>query len=198
MGKIFFLLGKSASGKDTVYEELLKDTSLGLIPVVGATTRPKREGEREGVEYFFVSEQDLKDFEAAGKLVEKRVYHTVYGDWTYATIDNGSVDLSKGNYLYIGTLESYAAVRDYFGCENVVPLYIETEDGLRLQRAIERERKQKDPGYAELCRRFLADSKDFSEENLEAAGISKRFSNDGSLHDCLSQVKEYINQMSVL
>ena len=55
-------------------------------------------------------------------------------------------------------------MQNYFGKENVIPIYIQVDDGVRLERALERERTQKEPKYAELCRRFLADEKDFSEE----------------------------------
>ena len=54
---------------------------------------------------------------------------------------------------------------------------MEVEDGLRLSRALERERQQMQPKYAELCRRFLADSEDFSEEKLKELGIIKRYEN---------------------
>ena len=57
------------------------------------------------------------------------------------------------------------------------PIYIEVDDGERLQRALDRERSQDTPQYAEMCRRFLADSADFSEENVARAGIRKRFYN---------------------
>lgn len=56
----------------------------------------------------------------------------------------------------IGTLESYYGMREYFGEEQLIPIYIEVEDGLRLERALCRERQQKEPKYAEMCRRFLA------------------------------------------
>ena len=65
----------------------------------------------------------------------------------------------------------------YFGREKVVPIYIEVEDGERLQRALNREKRQKNPKYSELCRRFLADQEDFSEENLLKAGVIHRFEN---------------------
>ena len=64
----------------------------------------------------------------------------------------------------IGTLEAYLQIRDYFGKEKVVPIYIEVEDGERLSRALGREKLQKEPKYEEMCRRFLADAADFSEE----------------------------------
>ena len=64
------------------------------------------------------------------------------------------------------------------GAEQVVPLYVETEDGLRLARALKRERAQKNPKYEEMCRRFLADAEDFSEEKLRELGIDRRFVNN--------------------
>lgn len=190
-------MGKSASGKDTIYTRLLADKKLNLLPYVGFTTRPMRDGETEGVEYHFTTEEDLKRFEASGKLIEKRVYHTIYGDWFYYSVDDDSTDIEKNDYLYIGTLESYVKMRNYYGADRIVPIYIEVEDGLRLVRAIERERTQKEPGYAEVCRRFLGDAKDFSEENLKAAGIERRFENN-DLEQCLSEIyKEIFPQIPV-
>lgn len=79
--------------------------------------------------------------------------------------------------ILIGTLEVYNQMKRYFGEEQVVPLYIEVEDGLRLERALARERMQDVPNYAELCRRYLADRQDFSEEKIAEAGILKRYEN---------------------
>ena len=115
--------------------------------------------------------------ERKGKVVERRDYHTMHGIWTYFTVDDGQIVLEKFNYLMIGTLESYQKIRNYYGKENVVPIYIEVEDGERLQRALDRERKETVPKYEEMCRRFLADTKDFSEENLKKAEITRRFIN---------------------
>ena len=191
MGKIYFLMGKSASGKDTIYSRLIDCRELMLRPYVGYTTRPIRQGEREGVEYHFTDEKQLKVFEESGKLIEKRVYHTVYGDWYYFSVDSDEVNLANADYLYIGTLESYVKMCAYYGSEKIVPLYVEVEDGLRLSRALERERRQKNPGYAELCRRFLTDSEDFSEEKLKEAGITKRFDNT-DLEQCILTIKKEI------
>ena len=184
-------MGKSASGKDTIYTRLLSDRSLNLKAYVGYTTRPMRAGETEGVEYHFTTEEDLKTFEDSGKLIEKRVYHTVYGDWYYYSVDDDNTDLNANDYLYIGTLESYVKMRDYYGSGVIVPVYIEVEDGLRLERAIQRERRQENPGYAEVCRRFLGDCEDFSKENLQAAGITKRFDNT-DLETCLAEIRREI------
>ncbi len=190
MGKIYYVMGKSSSGKDTIYKMLLKEHPR-FRTVVPYTTRPIREGERDGVEYFFVDTERLQKMQEEEKIIEIRSYNTKCGIWTYFTADDGQIDLDKYDYLMIGTLVSYRALREYFGEEKLVPVYIEVEDGLRLSRAIERERRQTDPKYAELCRRFLADEDDFSEKNIQAAGITRRFMNIES-EKCVSEIKKYI------
>lgn len=63
-------------------------------------------------------------------------------------MDDGQIDLGSDDYFMIGTLESYEGTRNYFGADVLVPLYIEVEDGERLQRALDRERQQTEPKYA--------------------------------------------------
>ncbi len=188
-------MGKSASGKDTIYEHLLKEASLGLKQVVPYTTRPQREGERDGVEYYFRAVSDFERAQKNGKIIEYRCYQTVYGPWYYYTEDDGQFDPKVSDYLVIGTLESYLAMREYYGSDLVEPLYVDVEDGDRLMRAIHREQKQEKPKYEEMCRRFLADSKDFSEENLQNAGIKKRFENR-ELDSCMQEIAAYIKACS--
>ena len=189
MAKIFFVLGKSCSGKDTIFKKLKEDRELNLNTVTGYTTRPMREGEINGVEYFFVNNEELEALKNQGKVIECRDYNTVYGVWSYFTVDDGQINLEKGNYLYIGTLESYEQMVRYYGKEVVVPIYVEVETGERLTRAVNRERQQENPKYTELCRRFLADETDFSEEKLAQAGITaeERYENQ-ELSDCLKNI----------
>ena len=197
MAKIFFVLGKSCSGKDTIFKKLKEDRELNLNTVTGYTTRPMREGEINGVEYFFVNNEELEALKNQGKVIECRDYNTVYGVWSYFTVDDGQINLEKGNYLYIGTLESYEQMVRYYGKEVVVPIYVEVETGERLTRAVNRERQQENPKYTELCRRFLADEKDFCEENIKKAGIKKRYENN-SLERCIEEIVEDIRDFMVL
>lgn len=190
MGRIFYLMGKSASGKDTLYKRILEQNP-GLKTVVLYTTRPMRHGERDGVEYHFTSHEKIREFEREGKLIELRTYQTVHGPWNYATVDDGQTDLTHFDYLVIGTLESFEKMQQYFGSGVMVPLYICVDDGIRLKRALERERKQKIPDYSEMCRRFLADEEDFSKENLERCGIRKYFNNE-NLDVCLCEINQMI------
>ncbi len=185
MNRIFYIMGKSSSGKDTIYNRIRSEEKL--LPIVLYTTRPMRENEENGREYHFVDRACFEKMKSEGKVIEERIYNTIHGEWIYFT-SKESIDIEKGNCIGIGTLESYIKIKEHFG-EAVVPIYIEVEDGLRLARAVERERLQTNPKYAELCRRFLADSSDFSEEKLKEAGIIRRFSNEGEIEECIDEIK---------
>lgn len=192
MARLFYIIGKSSTGKDTIYKELFHLGNLCLNPLVMYTTRPIREGETDGKEYHFVDEECLKKLEKEGRVIEKRAYHTIHGIWTYFTVDDEHVNLEQQDYLAIGTLESYTQIRDYYGEERVVPIYIQVDDGIRLERALEREKRQPVPKYEELCRRFLADQADYTEEKLKNAGIDRRFSNDKEIALCVEEVAAFI------
>ena len=193
MGKIFCIIGKSSTGKDTIYRYLLEQKELKLKKIVTYTTRPMRAGEQDGVEYFFCDDKRAEELEAAGKVIELRAYHTIYGVWKYFTADDGQVDFRKESSIVTSTVEQYLKLREYYGKENVVPIYIEVEDGERLERAIARERQQVTPKYEEMCRRFLADAADFSEEKLKEAQITRRFVND-SLEEVEEEIVSYIKE----
>ena len=186
MGRLFILMGKSATGKDTVLGRLLAQPELGLQEIVGYTTRPMREQEQDGIDYHFVSKEQLK-------MLECRKYDTIHGPWYYFHVDDGQFSLEEGNKIMTTTLAGYEKIRDYFGIEQVVPLYLEISDCTRLHRALEREDRQSSPKYAELCRRFLADNEDFSEEKLKGLGIYERYSNE-NLEQCLEKLARRIQK----
>lgn len=192
MYKIACIMGKSSSGKDHIYKALLENDSLGLKKVVMYTTRPMRNGETDGVEYHFVDEAGMNELLNAGKVIEIRHYNTVHGLWSYFTADDGQIDLENGRFLVIGTLEAYEKFCKYFGNDVVLPIYIDVEDGIRLERALIREKKQDNPRYKELCRRFIADSEDFSDEKLAKAGVERRFYNNGTIEECIQEICEAI------
>ena len=92
MGKMIYLMGKSSSGKDTVYRHLLEWKEVCLKRVVPYTTRPIRAGEAEGEEYHFTDEEGFRELEVSGKIIESRVYNTYHGLWRYFTVDDGKID----------------------------------------------------------------------------------------------------------
>ena len=191
MGQIYVVRGQRSSGNDRIFHELMETGALGLKPIIPYTTRPIRDGEQDGREYHFCTEDTVQRLQDEGRIMELRAYNTVYGVWKYFTVDDERINLSKYNYLYIVTLEGYTKIREYFGADRVVPIYIEVEDGERLMRAIAREQKQDVPKYEEMCRRFLADSADFCDEKLVEAGVVRRFQNNDFVQT-VQEVTAYI------
>ena len=190
MGKIFCFIGKSSTGKDTIFNIILKDLS-NLKTIIPYTTRPIRDGEVNGREYYFVSDEEFEQMKNDNLVVESRSYNTVHGIWTYFT-SSLEIDLDNNNYAVINTLEGYNSLKNYFGIDVLVPVYIELEDGLRLERALKREMREPVPKYEEMCRRFLADQNDFSEDKLLESGINKRFINN-ELAECVLEIEQEIN-----
>lgn len=192
MADIFVIMGKSSSGKDTIFSRLVGQTDCGLKTVTMYTTRPMRDGEADGREYFFTDEEHCAQYEKQGRIVELRAYNTVYGVWKYFTLDDGQIDMdSKESYIIIGTLEAYDKIRNYYGKDRVQPIYIEVDAKTRIHRALAREDSQKNPKYAEMCRRFLADEDDFSDDKIAALDIGIRFNND-DLDRCIDKIRAYI------
>ena len=194
MGKIYYILGKNSSGKGTIIRRLCDDPVLNLKQVTMITTRPKRDHEVEGREYHFISTEKLNEFRDLNKVIELCTKDTYYGEWSYGLLDDGQIDIENNDYIISGVLNSYLSTKAYFGENRVVPIYIEIEDGERLSRALEREKKQLIPRYDELCRRFLSDEEDFSEEKLRRAGIKRRFQNV-ILGSCVARIRRYIEEI---
>lgn len=196
MGKLYVLMGKSATGKDTLLYTLLHQKDIDIKRVIPYTTRPIRSGETHGKEYFFLTQEEMYELEEQEKIIECREYDTVHGPWFYFTVDDGQIDLKKGDYAMISTLEGYLKIRRHFGKENVVPIYITVDDSTRLERALERERRQKLPCIAEVCRRYLADEGDFSVERLEEAEISGGIVND-TIEHAMEQLLSLIRKKNI-
>ena len=182
MSRIFCLVGKSCSGKDTLYARIL-ERCPELVPVILHTTRPMRPGEVDGQTYHFVSEAQLHQYEAQGQVIEKRVYHTTQGLWTYFTL-RFTLDADR---LVITTLEGAQALMDSYGPDAARLVCLHVDDRTRLLRCIDRESRQERPDYAEVCRRFLADQADFSQERLAAFPSLHMIDTGAELETCLAQ-----------
>ena len=197
MGKLIVLMGKSASGKDTIYKLLLADKSLKLRQLVPYTTRPRRVGEIEGEAYHFVTEEQFNALLEKGRVIEHRSYNTMHGLWRYFTVEDDQLNLVEYSYLLIGTLEAYVSIVRHFGQEQVVPVMVTLDDGVRLERALNRERQQEHPKYVEMCRRFLADSADYAQDKVDAAGICRVFENYSS-KETAEEISHYIKEQLIL
>ena len=193
MGKIILFMGPSSSGKDTIFSRLLetKGEKYSLKKIMMSTTRPIRTGELEGREYYFKKEEEMRKLEEEKQIIESRKYNTIYGPWYYFTTNN-SMDLNTYNYVGLNTLEGYDQYLKYYDQKKIIPILINVDPGIRLQRALKREQRESNPKYEELCRRFLADSIDFSEENIRKRNITNIIDNNGSIDRTLNKVEKVL------
>ena len=150
MKKMIILAGKSASGKDTVKQEMLR-LNPSLHNVITSTTRPKRDYEQNGVDYFFYT-----DSEMANKIMDLQMAEAVsFNGWVYGTEYNQILD-DKIN-LGIYNLEGADILSDDPEIDAFV-VYLECSDKVRLLRSLNREQN---PDVKELIRRYQTDEKDF-------------------------------------
>lgn len=194
MRKLFYVMGKSSSGKDTIFKLISQE--LNLNSYILYTTRPIRNQEKNGVDYFFVNDSTFDHLIAEGKVMEYRTYQVKYNGedaiWRYGTVLDHQFK-AKGNFATIGTLESYIALQKTMSQEfHIIPIYIELDFNTRFTRAVERENKQPNPNYQEVCRRLMADETDFSEKNLAILKNDPRFVNH-DLKICTQEIINYIN-----
>ena len=131
------------------------------MPVISCTTRPQRTNEQNGIDYYFVTEEQFHLLEQENKIVEKRQYSTTKGLWFYFT--PRFTLLPEKNYILITTPEGVEHLEANYGPAIIRVIYLVLDDKERLERCIKRESLQPMPDYEEVCRRFLADQKDFSD-----------------------------------
>lgn len=167
MGKLFYIIGKSAAGKDTVYKKILETYPI-LKPLVTYTTRPMRPSEQEGVQYHFIDHDKMQELIQQGRVYEHRDYHVSNGDiWEYATVRDNEFNLDGDNdYITIGTLVSMNSLLEHIPPYKIIPIHVRCSAVERLRRAVERENKSDHPDFKEVCRRFLSDEEDYSDDKL--------------------------------
>lgn len=193
MGKIVLLIGPSNSGKDTMFKLVKEKISIPFENIILHTTRPKRSNEVDGREYYFCTERQMKKMFKNDEIIERRSYDTVHGLWYYFT-SSKNFDLENNNYLGLNTLVGLDRYLKYFGEENIISLFLKVDDGVRLQRALDREKMLEVPDYKEMCRRYIADCEDFSLENLKRRKLSAIIDNNGTSLETLEQINKVLQK----
>lgn len=202
MSNFIYIMGKSSAGKDTIYSKLKDKIQTNLY--VPYTTRPKREGEENGIQYFFKTKEEIEQLSKSGKIMESRNYNVINAQgqkdvWTYATVYDEQFK-KQGDYMSIGTLESYTSILKYLKENpekniNMIPVYISIDEEERKRRATERENKQAKPNYEEMNRRLQADNIDFSDEKLKEANIGKKQTFENyDLDLCVENIVKYVEK----
>ena len=194
MKLLIYILGKSASGKDTIFN-IISDR-FNIKKLVIYTTRPIRVGEVDGVTYNFVDDKFIQEI-PDNKIIEVRTYHTVLGDWKYFTLEDEQF-FNNDVIIGIGTLESMNKLYEKFGKDKIMPIYIEVPDDVRLKRAMMRESLSNRPNYDEVARRFEADNIDFAEDKLKVLGIEKKYKNidlDTCIDDICNDIRRKLGRI---
>lgn len=150
--KVIAICGKAGSGKDTILQRVVAACPQ-LHEVVSCTTRPMREGEADGVNYFYLTGEQFGEKVLRGEMLEA----TCFNDWFYGT----AYDSLRSDCVNIAVFnpEGIDSIAAHKNIEMVV-FYVEAKDKTRLLRQLNRET---DPDVHEIIRRFRADELDFED-----------------------------------
>lgn len=159
--KLVALIGKAGSGKDSVLANLVlnKGRELNLKPIVSCTSRPPRDYEIEGKDYYFHTQEEMEKKIERGEMLEM----TKFNDWYYGT-SKDSLDEDKIN-IGVFNPEGVENLYNKLG-DDLTVIWIQASDKTRLVRQLSRE---KEPNCEEICRRYQTDKFDFNyfEKNFE-------------------------------
>lgn len=177
MYKIYALIGKSASGKDTIVNELLKKSDK-FHGVVSHTTRPKRDYEIDKKDYYFVTEEDISKLCEEDKILELSCFNS----WLYGTcIDSFDKEKINIGVFNIQGINSLCEREDV----DLRVFYVQTKDKLRLIRQLSRE---ENPNIQEILRRYETDEQDFKEYNIDFPYVAIENNNTEDFHLCLDTI----------
>lgn len=134
-GKVIVIAAPSGCGKSTIINALLEGGDLNLGFAVSATTRPPREGESEGVHYYFLSEEDFRDAIAEGEFLE---YEEVYPGRFYGTLRREVDRIIESGHNIILDLDVNGAlsVKNEYG-NDAITIFIEPPSLEELRRRLE-------------------------------------------------------------
>lgn len=150
--RIIAICGKSAAGKDTLLHEIIKNNPE-VHEIVSCTTRPPREGEVHGKNYFFLTEGEFRERCVNHEMLELSEFRS----WYYGT----ALDGINPKLINVGVFNP-TGICSLMKNENVdvFVVMVDAPDKVRLARALNRET---DPDVDEIVRRYMTDKKDFAD-----------------------------------
>lgn len=185
--KLIVFLGSSAAGKDTALNYLIENHDFK--PVLSYTTRPMREGEKEGREYYFINKEQFGKLQDANQFIEQREYQTCANGkkdiWYYGITKN---ELNSNRLLVtIVDTNGLKSLIEYLGAEKILSIFINTSTKLRKTRA------QKRGGFdeGEWNRRANDDELKFNWNKIKK-NINYKINNDSNKTNLYKQIEEIL------
>lgn len=151
---MIILLGKSASGKDTVVNNLIHNY-YGYEKIITWTTRPMRPGEKQDLTYHFTDDEDFEEKIEEGFFAEWKKYNSVFGTWYYGTAVQ-DITNNPNNKIIILTPSGYEDIKEYINDEEILSVYLDSS-----LRTLYKRLKFRGDNPKEIKRRLLHDIKDF-------------------------------------
>lgn len=166
--KLILLIGCMASGKDTILKEMINEGYAE--PVISHTSRPMRKGEKDGIEYHFVSAEEMLKMKENNEFIEFKSYKAANNEKWYYGVNKNSLEkgLSK-NYILIVDITGMRQIKEYFKDDKdmeITTIFLDVDKETRRKRAIMRDNMTLEK-VKEIERRLEADDKEvypFKEE----------------------------------
>lgn len=166
--KLILLIGCMASGKDTILKEMINEGYAE--PVISHTSRPMRKGEKDGIEYHFVSAEEMLKMKENNEFIEFKSYKAANNEKWYYGVNKNSLEkgLSK-NYILIVDISGMRQIKEYFKDDKnmeITTIFLDVDKETRRKRAIRRDDMTLEK-VKEIERRLEADDKEvypFKEE----------------------------------
>lgn len=166
--KLILLIGCMASGKDTILKEMIDEGYAE--PVISYTSRPMRKGEKDGIEYHFVSAEEMLKMKENNEFIEFKCYKVSNNEKWYYGVNKNSLEkgLSK-NYILIVDITGMRQIKEYFKDDKnmeITTIFLDVDKETRRKRAIRRDDMTLEK-VKEIERRLKADDKEvypFKEE----------------------------------
>lgn len=179
---MIILLGKSASGKDTVVNNLIHNY-YGYEKIITWTTRPMRPGEKQDLTYHFTDDEDFEEKIEEGFFAEWKKYNSVFGTWYYGTAVQ-DITNNPNNKIIILTPSGYEDIKEYINNEEILSVYLDSS-----LRTLYKRLKFRGDNPKEIKRRLLHDIKDFKEIKNKVNVVIKNNTRD------LDELTELIKDM---
>lgn len=160
--KIVALFGEAGAGKDACLHEICAGREGMFNEIISTTTRPPRQGEKNGINYNFITEEEFCDKENKGAFLETTEYK---GTWFYGT-EFSALDSNKINVGVFNPQGIYTITNDLN--LDIFPVWVWASPKTRLMRQLVRE---PNPDCDEIVRRFKSDEEDFEDFYRKESGI---------------------------